>query len=226
VPAPAELEQRLVKQSNTWANCSVEDLYGFLKKCQALTPENQVVRRVKGSSGKSIIMNKVETRQFDIPIELLRAMPNVDQESLDNFCLNIDMLGGLEIAYSHPDIVGKFLPLPQELKGRDDKAINEPLQKIKAMCMELLETEYLVLARLFLAETFSEKYTLLTDYMLTEEGAILRQNELYYGKEMDEQHIRMLTTDCLVLFEHYSHAVASVYHLTTTLQILRVTNIR
>jgi hypothetical protein len=219
LPSPADFKDKLIKQPNTWANCSLETLYDiFVQMCSSL-PSEKV--------NKSIYRNQlwetteVETISLALPDVLIEGAGEKEEILQENFFDNMHMLKKLELAVGSPEITMHFPPVPKALAQTEGHtALHVKLQEIKQACIKMLQDEYLIIARLCLAETQQEKMVLLLDYVLSEvwSSKLIRCVALLPDGSVEKEDA------CTKIFfewlDHYTYAVAAFYHLANRMQAL------
>jgi hypothetical protein len=208
--SPADFKEQLVKKSNTWASCSLEILYDALIQLRSKAVKDKPTR----VDGEKIIRPTLV--KFNVPDTLFKE--DKGSVKLQSFIADVSLLADLQQAYELPEITRHFPALPNAFKPTTIQITNPRLQQIKKACIKLLQDEYMVIARLFLAETLEEKVVLLWDYMLPAKTAknIAAAFKLVKPEDREAELLNMLVTN----FDHYSYALAGLYLLAQSMQAL------
>jgi hypothetical protein len=216
--SPSDLKNKLMQQPNTWANCSLEKLYDACVDLMA-TQSNTRIKWTHTYRKEKVetFITQPEALSVAIPAEWINEHEPTQHE---NFFSNINILLVLQNAYEEAEIIVHFPEVPKALMSTSTVQINLPLQQVKEMCIQLCQDEYMVIARLFLAETIEEKVSLLRDYMLPVH--IAEQMEAGFARLSPEKKEQTLYAIFFEYFDHYSYALAGLYHLASRVSKLSV----
>lgn len=131
------------------------------------------------------------------------------------------LLSFLLETFDLPEIVAHFPPVPECFRGTGTGMPDVQLQQIKEECLDLMQHEYMVVARLFLAAGLEEKAMLFWDYMLPLDEVKKIEATLAQHNPAEQEHLMLdaFTEN----FNHYSYALAGLYLLGERMQTISPT---
>jgi hypothetical protein len=212
VPSPTDLKKQLMQQPNTWASCSLEELYNAYIQSQVMQKPNK---------NKNSLCVAAEYKMYSVPQAFIRGTrTHKTTEQFHVFMANADMLSHLQSAYDRQEISGHFPAVPESLTSIRAGQANIPLQQIKKRCINLFRDEYLIIAQLFLTETLQEKVFLLQEHMLTAEGAAQAQAYFASLPHHSMGRVKALCVAWGEILHDYSYTLAGLYHLAERMTTL------
>ena len=142
------------------------------------------------------------------PESTVQEEPQVAQLRVQNFSDNVNILATLQDMYEFAEIGAYFPPLPKLSAKNKNTPVTEELQHITKQCIKLLNDEYMMVARLLVAQTPLEKKTLLIDYMMSDEGVDFIERKVSTLSDLQRETYLFGISEGLL--DHYTYVVAGI----------------
>lgn len=198
------LRKHFLSGSDAWLNCPVEELYDGIRTFRMMLAQMKQEGYLKSLPSEDALDN---ARNYISLLLDLESEDKVPLSHLNNFLVNINVLASLQDTCNLAEIIDYFPVLPPRRTKHQEIPTTLQLQQIKNQCIEVLQDEYMFIARLLLGQTMLEKQELLIDYLLEKEGIDLI--ECLYARLSDEEERNTYLHGVFdAMLDHYAYALA------------------
>lgn len=201
----AALRQQFLSSAGSWLDSPVERLYDVIRDFRRLWAQTGGTEShlSEALSSEMVTADGVES---DV-VEGNETKTAKSLQSLNFFC-NVNILASLQDSYAIPEITAYFPVFSPEQSSRCREAVTSVrLQQIENQCIELLQDEYLFIARLLTLWTLEEKHALCADYLFRKEG-VMQIEQFYAQLPSPAERILYLARVFDSMLDHYAYAMA------------------